>query len=108
MPSNRGIIFSYTGLLILTAAFVVYVYAVDDREQVQIRARYTQMSLALSTGDTNTARALIAPQFRPRDRHLAIRKSTESKIIDQSFRAYSIRLPGAYLPLQDFARGSRD
>jgi hypothetical protein len=90
LPSNRGIIISFGALLILAAAFLVYSYVGDDREQAQIRARYTQMSLALSTGDTNAARALIAPQFRPRNRHLEMLRGFAKPLSPKS----SIRVSG--------------
>ena len=91
LPSNRGIIISFGALLILAAAFLVYSYVGDDREQAQIRARYAQMSLALSTGDTNTARALLAPPFRPRvDRNLQMLRGFAKPLSPKS----SIRVSG--------------
>jgi hypothetical protein len=112
MPSNRAVIISFGALLILAAAFLVYSYVGDDREQVQIRARYTQMSLALSTGGhqrgPRSDRGAVPAKGSPSGNVKGIRKAAESKIIDQSFRAYSIRLPAADLLLQDFAWGSRD
>lgn len=51
-------------LLILAAAWMVGLDRSRNRQEAQIRLRYQQMRLALSSGDTNTARSLFAPELR--------------------------------------------
>lgn len=51
-------------LLPLAAALIVSSYQSARQEEKQIRARYHQMRVALSSEDTNVARAFFAPDFR--------------------------------------------
>jgi hypothetical protein len=65
-------------MVILVAAFV-YSYRSGRREEAQIRTRYQQLRIALSSGDTNAARALFAPEFRGRAHHSLGRLVTFAK-----------------------------
>jgi len=59
------IVLSAVGLLLVLAmAAGLCVYVTTRREEAQIRARYQQMRMALSSSDTNTALTLVAPQHR--------------------------------------------
>ncbi len=65
--------------LVIIAALMIYSFRSGRREETQIRTRYEQMRLALSTGDTNAARALFAPEFRGGDHHSLDRLVTFAK-----------------------------
>ena len=55
------------GLLLVTGlSAVIHSFRSNRREEGQIHARYQQMRMALSSNDTNTAIALIAPDYRSR------------------------------------------
>lgn len=65
MRSTRSILITVVvALVILAGGWLTYSYQSCRREETQIRARYQQMRLALSSGDTNTSRSLFAPDFR--------------------------------------------
>ena len=63
MRSFRPVfVFAIAALLLLAVLIPFYQPMHEDRNQ--IRARYQQMRMALSSGNTNLARSLFAPQFR--------------------------------------------
>jgi len=64
MCGTRAIVIVALALAILTASRFVCSYQSGRREEARIRIRYEQMRLALASADTNTARALFAPDFR--------------------------------------------
>jgi hypothetical protein len=65
MRSYRPFIFSVVGvLLVLIATSFAHHIRTLLKEGAHIRVRYQQMRIALSLGDTNAARALVAPAFR--------------------------------------------
>src|SRR6185436_12776630 len=63
MRRPRLIVFSAVGLLLILALALIVCRSIR-REQAQIRARYQQMRIALSSSDTNAVLALVAPQYR--------------------------------------------
>lgn len=63
MHSLRPVfVFAIAALLLLAVLIPFYQSAHEERNQ--IRARYQQMRVALSSGDTNLARSLFAPDLR--------------------------------------------
>ena len=65
MRSRRPVFTLAVGaLLLLAATLLVRSYQSGRQEEKRIRARYQQMRVALSSGDTNVARSLFAPHFR--------------------------------------------
>jgi hypothetical protein len=64
---HRRITFCLAGLvLVLGVGVVAFVYQGIRQEKTRIRVRYQQMMIALSAGDTNAVRSLIAPEWRSR------------------------------------------
>jgi hypothetical protein len=65
MRTPRSILITMlVALAILAGAWFTYSYRSSRQEEMQIRARYQQIRLALSAGDTNVARSLFAPDIR--------------------------------------------
>jgi hypothetical protein len=64
MRNTHSILMPVLALVVLAGAWLTYSYRSGRREEMQIRARYQQMRLALSSGDTNVTRSLFAPDNR--------------------------------------------
>src|SRR5256885_371794 len=62
--SRHILLFGLTLALTSAAIACAIFFDVSGRARAQIRGRYQQMSIALSTGDTNAVLALVAPSYR--------------------------------------------
>jgi hypothetical protein len=66
MTPKRVLIITGVIFAALFAGLLLYDRLVWHPEEMKLRARYDQMRTALRTGDTNAARALMAPACRAR------------------------------------------
>jgi hypothetical protein len=64
MRARLAVIASLAATLLILAVVAWLLVQSSGREAAQIRTRYQQMRAALTSQDTNAARALVAPNYR--------------------------------------------